>query len=380
MNMDRTSLVEKLDLVIEKLIGLDEPENGEELEKNGGEAIGYFKRDFGIKEWDWPQGVGLYGLLKVMKCLNRPQYREFLYHWFKDNLKEGLGSRNINTTAPLLTLVELNDYYKDEEFESLCLDWADWLMNCLPRTQERGFQHVTSSNGDRMGVRLNENELWIDTLFMTVLFLNKMGQKYERKDWIEEAKHQVLIHIKYLYDKKTGLFYHGWTFNGRHNFGEIFWCRGNSWFTAGILEYLTMFEGTMEGGMKEFVLDTYRAQVKALKELQSGSGLWHTVLDDPGSYEEVSGSAAIAAGILKGIQMGLLPDEYLECAKKAILAILDNISEDGTVLKVSGGTGIGNDREHYRNILIAPMAYGQSLTILALAKALELEGGEFAGT
>lgn len=371
MKVERKEVIKKLDLVINKLMNLEGPENEKELAENGGEAIGYFKRDFGIKEWDWPQGVGLYGLLKVMKCLNRKQYKDFLYNWFKDNLERGLGSRNINTTTPLLTLAELNEYYHDEEFEALCIDWANWLMNCLPRTEERGFQHVTSANGDRLGVRLNENEMWIDTLFMTVLFLNKMGQKYQRQDWIDESIHQVLIHIKYLYDKKSGLFYHGWTFNGRSNFGGIFWCRGNSWFTAGILEYIDMFGGTMNAGVKEYIVDTYKAQVKTLKNLQSESGLWHTVLDDPDSYEEVSGSAAITAGILKGVQMGILTDDYLECACRAVKGILDNVAEDGTVLNVSGGTGMGDDAEHYKNILIAPMAYGQSLTILALVKALE---------
>lgn len=372
--LNRDEIIKKLDLVIDKLLNLEGPENEKELEEGGGEAIGYFKRDFGIKEWDWPQGVGLYGLMKVMKCLGRKEYKDFLYTWFKDNLAQGLGSRNINTTTPLLTLVDLNDYYHDEEFENLCLDWANWLMNCLPRTEERGFQHVTSANGDRLGVRLNENEMWIDTLFMTVLFLNRMGQKYNRQDWIDESIHQVLIHIKYLYDKKTGLFYHGWTFNGRNNFGGIFWCRGNSWFTAGILEYVDMFGGTMNAGLKEFIIDTYKAQVKALKNLQSKSGLWHTVLDDPTSYEEVSGSAAIVAGILKGIQMGILSDEYLDCVYRGVNAIMDNVAEDGTVLNVSGGTGMGYDAEHYKNILIAPMAYGQSLAILALVKALEYVG------
>ena len=31
---------------------------------------------------------------------------------------------------------------------------------------------------------------------------------------------------------------------------------------------------------------------------------------------------------------------------------------------------MGMDADHYKNILIAPMAYGQSLTVLALAEAL----------
>ena len=368
-NADKKIILEKLDLVINKLMNLGGPDNGEDLAQ-GGEAIGFFKRDFGIREWDWPQGVGLYGLLKIMQSQKNESYKEFLYHWFKDNIKEGLPSRNINTTTPLLTLVELNEYYHDPEFETLCLKWADWLMNCLPRTRERGFQHVTSANGDRQGVRLNENEMWIDTLFMTVLFLNKMGQKYNNQAWIDESIHQVLMHIKYLCDKETGLFYHGWTFNEMNNFGGVFWCRGNSWFTLGILDYIDMFKGTMNGGVKEFVVDTYKAQAQALKGLQSDSGLWHTVLTHRDSYEEVSGTAAITAGILKGIRYGILDDSYQQCAWKAVSAILDNIDEDGTVLNVSGGTGMGYDAEHYKNILIAPMAYGQSLTILALAEAL----------
>ena len=371
MNINETELRKKLNLVIEKLLNLGGPDNAKELEENGGEAIGFFARDFGIREWDWPQGVGLYGLLKIMETDNNEKYKEFLHDWFKENIAQGLPSRNINTTTPLLTLAELNDMYQDPEFEKLCLNWAAWLMNCLPRTKEGGFQHVTSANGDRQGVRLNENEMWIDTLFMTVLFLNKMGQKYKNEEWINEGIHQVLMHIKYLYDTKTGLFYHGWTFNERNNFGGIFWCRGNSWFTLGILDYVDMFKGSLNPGVKTCIIDTYKAQTAALKKLQSKSGLWHTVLDDPTSYEEVSGTAAIAAGILKGIRLGILDDSYLDCAERAIKGILKNIDKDGTVLNVSGGTGMGMNAEHYKNILIAPMAYGQSLTILALAEALK---------
>ena len=368
--LKKEEITRKLDLVVNKLLTLGGPENETELE-NGGESIGFFRRDFGISEWDWPQGVGLYGLYKIMMVEKKDEYRKFLCSWFKSNMAEGLPSRNINTTTPLLTLVQLNEICPDPEFESLCLSWADWLMRCLPRTEEGGFQHVTSANGDRLGVRLNENEMWIDTLFMTVLFLNRMGQKYNRQDWISESIHQVLLHIKYLYDKKTGLFYHGWTFNTRDNFGGVFWCRGNSWFTAGILEYLEMFKGSLDAGVREFIVNTYKSQVRALKKLQSQSGLWHTVLDDLASYEEVSGSAAITAGILKGIKLGILDDSYLDCAWKGVRAVMNNIDEEGTVLNVSGGTGMGADREHYKKILIAPMAYGQSLTILALIQALD---------
>ena len=120
-NMKKEQIEQKLALVIDKLMNLDGPENEDEL-KEGGEAIGFFRRDFGIAEWDWPQGVGLYGLLKIMKYQGNEDYKEFLYNWFKGNIADGLPSRNINTTTPLLTLAELNEWYNDKEFEDLCLD------------------------------------------------------------------------------------------------------------------------------------------------------------------------------------------------------------------------------------------------------------------
>lgn len=370
MELTEKILRSKLDLVVNKLLNLDRPTDEKELTETGGESIGMFPRDFGIQEWDWPQGVGLYGLLKLDKHDKSSHFRDFLIDWYETNINNGLPSKNINTTVPLLTLIDLCDIYPNDNFEKLCLNWADWLMNCIPRTKEEGFQHVTSANGDRQGVRLNESELWIDTLFMTVLFLNKMGQKYKRTDWVNESIYQMLVHIKYLYDKKSGLFYHGWSFNENSNFGEIFWCRGNSWFTLGILDYIEMFDGTMNPSLKHYLIDTFKAQVSALIKYQSPSGLWHTIIDDSSSYEEVSGSAAITAGILKGIRLGILDDSLKPCAQKAVEAICNNVAEDGTVLNVSGGTGIGYDKEHYKNIIIAPMAYGQSLTIVALVEAL----------
>ncbi len=62
------------------------------------------------REWDWPQGIGLYGLLKIAKIQDSEEYRTFLHDWFKENIAQGLPSRNINTTTPLLTLCELKRF------------------------------------------------------------------------------------------------------------------------------------------------------------------------------------------------------------------------------------------------------------------------------
>ena len=361
---------EKLQLVTGKLMTLGTNERAEEDAGGDKKLAEFIRRDSGISIWDWPQGVGLYGLHKMQELMPDKKIRAFLESWYQARIAEGLPLKNVNTTAPMLTLVDFLDDHP--EYEPLAREWADWLVHELPKTEEGGFQHVTSGSGDGQSLILNEQQMWVDTLFMAVLFLNRMGQKYQRQDWIDEGIHQVLMHIKYLCDVETGLFYHGWSFKARNHFGGIFWCRGDGWFTLGILDYLEMFRDSIRPALKNYILDTYRAQVRALAALQAPDGLWHTVLTDPESYEETSGTAAFAAGMLQGIRTGVLDPVYLTVAERAIEGILANIAPDGTVLNVSAGTPIGMDAEHYKKIMIAPMAYGQSLTIFALVEALRL--------
>lgn len=374
--MNRTQLNKLLEKVNYRLMHLGLPEGAENVDFSNHKEIhkGLNPRDFGIDEWDWPQGVGLYGLLELQRARGNQDYDEFLIDWVRKNLERGLPSRNINTTAPFLVLLDLIERHDFPEWEEQCKIHADWLINDLPKTKDGGFQHVTTGIPDRNAVILNEGQLWDDTLFMAVLFLGKIGVRYNNRTWIEESVHQFLVHIQYLYERETGLFYHGWTFNGNNNFGRIFWNRGNSWFTYGCIAYLEAIGDNIGSAVKTYILDVWKHQVDALKELQNESGLWPTVLDDPDSYEEASGSAAIAAGILLGIRSGLLDPSYTEMGMKAVEGIIDCIAEDGTVQKVSSGTSMGMDEQHYLDIVIRPMAYGQSLTSLALTQAYYLVG------
>ncbi len=361
----RDKIVEALDKVTQRLMNLQRPDNEDELKALDGDVArrGYFARDFGMDVWDWPQGIGLYGLAKVGAYFEDERFSEYAKPWMNQRLEEGLPSRNINTTAPLLSLMEL------PEAEALSLEWAEWLANGLPRTEENGYQHVTTG-ATAAEVTLNENEIWIDTLFMAILFTARMGVKYDRADWRETSLHQLLLHIKYLYDRKSGLFFHGWNFTGRHNFSEAFWCRGNGWFTLGLPEYIDLMRPYLDEGVLLYLTQTFHSQSEALLQVQHKDGLWHTLLDDSTSYTETSGSAAIAAGILFGVRRGLLDERFAEAAMKAVEAVLARIGEDGSVEGVSAGTPIGKLREDYAQIVMAPMAYGQALTIALLGEAL----------
>jgi len=360
-------LIMTIEKVLFRLINLENQAFGKEADP----WKGFANRDFGIETWDWPQGVGLYGMEQLQNYYGDARYDSFFEEWLYNNRSKGFPSANINTTAPYNMLLALEQRTKNKQYKKMCLERAQWLVNELPKTAEGGFWHVTTDLFDKNGVILNENQLWIDTLFMAVLFLAKAGVTYKKKAWIDESINQILIHIKYLYDKQARLFHHGWSFDRNDNFGGIFWARGNSWFTYGILQLLAILEDYLPEGLKVYFRNTFCTQLNELVHLQAESGLWHTVLTDVKSYQEVSGSALFTAGLFKAMRMKILDESYQGFADKALKAIIENIDQDGTILNVSAGTAIGLNAQHYQDIIIAPMPYGQAMVILALIEALE---------
>lgn len=315
-----------------------------------------------IDNWEWPQGVGMYGLYRYYEFSGDQSCLDYLRRWYDRHLQAGLPERNVNTTAPMLTLACVYERTKNERYLQSCCDWAQWVMEGLPRTEENGFQHVVSGCA-------NEQQLWDDTLFMAVLFLAKMGVILRREDYIEEAVRQFLVHVKYLCDRETGLWFHGWSFTERSNFARARWARGNCWITAGIPDFLEI-TGRKDGAA-QFLVETLAAQVRKLAELQEADGMWHTLLDDPGSYVETSATAGFGYGILKAVRKGYVDKKYAAAGGKAVEAVMSKVLEDGTVDRVSYGTGMGRDLNFYRNISCCPMTYGQALAILALCEGLK---------
>lgn len=82
-----------------------------------------------------------------------------------------------------------------------------------------------------------------------------------------------------------------------------------------------------------------------LRERHTENGLWRTIVDDETSYEEVSASAGIAAAMIaKGNPL------HIKYINKSIPCMLANVSPDGRVLNVSGGTAVMKDADGYRSI------------------------------
>lgn len=315
-----------------------------------------------MKQWEWPQGVALFAMFRYYEITGDEKMLDYLKKWYGRYMEQGLPEVNVNTTCPMLGMTYLYEFTGDEKYFPLMENWCRAVVEELPRTEEGGIQHVTSD------FRF-DGQLWDDTLYMAVLFLARMGVIKKDEELIQESIRQFLVHIKYLFDTETGLFFHGWNFNGCHNFAKALWGRGNSWYTAGLVDYLSMV--SVEKGVELYLLSTLKRQVKALAAVQAESGLWHTILNRPDTYLETSASSGFAYGILKAVRMGLISEEYEEIGMKAVQGVLEKIDEDGVVQGVSRGTPVFPTIEEYNRVEIGAMPYGQSMALLMLTEAMK---------
>jgi unsaturated rhamnogalacturonyl hydrolase len=318
--------------------------------------------------WEWTHGVGLYGIWKIYEMTGNEPYLKIIEDWFAERFTEGGTSKNINTMAPLLTLAYVYERTRNQMYLPWLDAWAEWAMYDLPRTNYCGMQHITY-------VDENEQELWDDTLMMTVMPLAKIGKLLGRAEYVAEAKRQCLVHVKYLFDTKSGLFFHGWKFTDSlksrgHNFADARWARGNSWCTMVIPEILELLELDVNDPVRCHLCETLEAQCEALKWLQSDSGAWHTLLDHEDSYLEASATAGFAYGILKAVRRRYIGAEYRDVGLRAVQSVLGDVDERGELRNTSYGTPMGHDLQFYKDIPITSMPYGQAMAIMALAEYL----------
>ena len=323
----------------------------------------------GWNDWEWTHGVGLFGIWKYYEMTGEDEWLKIIEDWFQMRFKEGHKGKNINTMAVFLTLAFVYEKTKNPVYLPWLESWAEWAYYDLPRTKYGGMQHITY-------IEANEQELWDDTLMMTVLPLAKIGLILNRPHYVAEAKRQFLIHIQYLFDTKTGLFFHGWTFkDGGHNFANALWGRGNSWMTITIPEIIEMLDLPQDDPIRYLLINALDSQCEALASLQGPHGLWRTLLnvpEDEGSYVEASATAGFAYGILKAVRLRYIGPQYLDVAIKAIKAVLENISPEGELLNTSYGTTMGRDLQHYKDIPLTSMPYGQAMAMMALVEFLRV--------
>lgn len=177
MKFDRNQL---LTLSRKILDGIMDENNQESFTSRDGHHYMY--------NWDWFQGVALFGIYRYWRETGEQAAFDYLIKWFGEHIERGLPGKNVNSMSPCLTLSFLWEHTGNEKYLEICREWAEYAMYKLPRTTEGGIQHVTIDSD-------NYQQLWDDTLYMTVLFLSRMGRLLKKDEYVQESAKQFLVHV-----------------------------------------------------------------------------------------------------------------------------------------------------------------------------------------
>ena len=140
---------------------------------------------------------------------------------------------------------------------------------------QRGAEHIRHgqqryADGTLVRDWPQKGTLWADDLYMGLAFMSRYGLAYSDKEMIADAVRQVDNFNKYLWNPKTGLYYHGFYSQSNQPAG-YHWGRCNGWIMKGTCELLDVLRPDSE----EFVrlLGYLKRQIDGLKPYQRPSGM-----------------------------------------------------------------------------------------------------------
>lgn len=234
--------------------------------------------------------------------------------------------------------------------------------NNVQKTMIGGWFHKSSDYTDQM---------WCDGQYMGPALLAQIikhtgkTNNISDNDWDIIAK-QFSITWAQLYDKNTGLLYHGFTANPGDDASKSwagiskekgiyhsasFWGRANAWYFLALVDILEVMptDNTYYNTFKGY-LTSLAAGIKKYQD--KTTGCWYQVMDKvpaslTGNYLEASCSSIFTAGYLKAIRLGLLDKAtYEPIAMKAYeglvnqFMIYDN-KDNSTIQLVHSCTSAG---------------------------------------
>lgn len=315
-----------------------------------------------LREWNWSEGVALYGLVTLWKRRGGDDVVRFVEAWIDRQLAEGGVHENVNATAPCFAMLELYERggRQDARYAEAIASRVEFFLHRAERLRNGAYEHTLAET--TFG-----GQMWVDTLFMAGLFLVRAGLLLDVPDAVDEGLRQYRLHAERL-QQDNGLFYHAWD-EGSGAVKGCQWARGNAWAAIVSVELLSMLpEGRAE---RPFIAATLHRLLEGLKRTQDVSGLWSTVLTEPDTYLETSAAAGIAYAAAKGIRTGVVDAGFARMGDAAGRAALAYVDGNGAFLGVSAGTGVQNHPGEYHVIAQGRLeGYGQGILLMLLSEEL----------
>jgi rhamnogalacturonyl hydrolase YesR len=213
--------------------------------------------------------------------------------------------------------------------------------------------------------------LWLDDAYMSVSFLSQYGALTGKREYFDDAAMQIKHFHKYLYVPEKGFFMHANDADHLEQHPHYFWGRANGWFMVATAELLDLLPE--DHSDRPELIRILNQQAKGIASVQSGTGLWHQMLDRPDSYLETSCSAMFAYAMAKGVNRGWLsPELYGPVAIAGWNGVTTKIDEQGRIDGTCIGTNYANDFIYYYNRPATDDHHGYGPVMLCGAEMLRM--------
>lgn len=297
------------------------------------------------------QGVFLSGVCKIWKLDGKEKYFKYIRDWVdscvgEDGVIKECNEGQLDDLQPGILLFPLYEKTGEEKYKK-ALDHIAGVIKNFPRNQEGGFWHKA----------WYPNQMWLDGLYMGGPVMAEYAARFGQEKYFELVAEQALLMEEKTRDSRTGLLYHAWDSSKEAEWASPetgrspeFWGRSIGWVPVAVLDDLDFLP---ESHPKRKELERLvRELLTALAGYQSRDGRWYQVVDKgdrPDNWLENSASCLFAAAYAKAVRKGILPEEYLENARRGYEGVIRSLEWQGEDLllgQVCIGTGVG-DYNHY---------------------------------
>lgn len=279
------------------------------------------------QKWMWGEALLMHSLGMLNDLLDEDRYTEYIKRYADHHIQKGLRIDQSDTLAPTLATYYLQKKLKDNKYKSITDRGIDYIKN-----SQKIINNMPNHLGSSPEGKLYPKSIWVDSIMMYGVF-TALYAKENNVDWLMDfAKTQPEFFAEFLQDEKTKLFVHSyWTKQHRKYPENIFWGRGNGWVVAAMPMLLdNLPEGDEKQRAKKILIEISESLLKYQRE----DGHFELILNKPGKTKrESSATALIASGWMHGVRQGYLDEKFLEPAKKAFYAVVDDldIHKDGMI-------------------------------------------------
>lgn len=176
------------------------------------------------------------------------------------------------------------------------------------------------------------NQVWLDGLYMGLPFHANYAIRFGDESALDDIMLQFRNARKYLYDEKTGLYYHAWNetkdvfwADPKTGLSPNFWTRAIGWYLMALADIYGMIPDNRTDLIDEMAALWKEAIDGMLRWQEKDSGLFYQLPALPNekrNYLETSGSLMVAYSLLKGARLDVLTEpEYRAAGEKILVGI-----------------------------------------------------------